>query len=124
MADSSSWSRGLYHRHRNLFMGTQFMTSRITPAEAALLMPRPRSPEAEKIEAVIAAARRERDAALASRIAEGFRALRSFVTILRRRQETIESLRALDDRQLSDIGVLRGNIPAAANDLAGARRAA
>jgi uncharacterized protein YjiS (DUF1127 family) len=99
------------------------MDPRITAAEAALLVPH-RSPAAERVERIIAEARRERDAAIAARITSAFRAMRGFLTTLRRRQETIESLRALDDRQLYDVGVLRGNIPAAANDLVEPRRAA
>lgn len=96
------------------------MEPRITPAEAALLMPLApaRSAEAMKIEAVIAEARRERDAAVAAGIARFFRGLRAALTAMRRRNETIERLRALDDRQLRDVGVLRGNIGAAANDVA------
>ncbi len=92
------------------------MEPRITAAEAALLLPMlpPRSAEALKIEAVVAEARRERDAALAGGIAGAFLAVRRFLTAIRRRGETIETLRALDDRQLRDIGVLRGNIAAAA----------
>ncbi|MBY0336825.1 MAG: DUF1127 domain-containing protein [Acetobacteraceae bacterium] len=105
-------------------MDTETMDPRITPAEAALLMPLPRSSQAERIEAIIATARRERDAAIAARIVGGFRAIRRFLTTLRRRDETIAALRQLDDRQLYDVGVLRGNIPAAANDLVGPRRAA
>jgi uncharacterized protein YjiS (DUF1127 family) len=115
------------------------MNSRITPAEAALLMPlaTPRRPsEAEQIEAIIAEARRARDAALAERIGAFFRGLREVLTALRRRRETIEELRALSDRQLKDIGVTPGGIaaaaaeatpfaaPLAANDTAGTRRAA
>ncbi len=103
------------------------MEPRITAAEAALLLPLPRSAEAMKIAAVVAQARRERDAAIAARVAGFFRAVRGFLAANRRRDETIATLRALDDRQLSDIGVRRGNIAAAAaaNDGAGeARRAA
>jgi len=105
------------------------MEPRITPAEAALLLPLmpPRSAEALKVEAVVAEARRARDAAIAARIAGLFRAVRGFLAANRRRDETIATLRALDDRQLRDIGVLRGNIAAAAaaNDgTAEARRAA
>jgi len=102
------------------------MEPRITRAEAAMLLPLPlpRSTEAMKVEAVIAAARRDRDAAITAGILGFFRSLREGLTLLRTRRETIERLRNLDDRQLSDIGVLRGNIGLAANDMAETRRAA
>lgn len=111
------------------------MNSRITPAEAALLMPLGsprRSAEAERIEAIVAEARRARSAALADRIARFFNGLRAALTALRSRRETIEELRALSQRQLTDIGVAPGNIavaaalatPIVANDMAGTRRAA
>jgi uncharacterized protein YjiS (DUF1127 family) len=111
------------------------MNSRITPAEAALLMPLAsprRSAEAERIEAIIAEARRARDAAIADRITGFFHGLRAALTALRTRRETIEELRGLSDRQLKDIGVAPGNIAAAAatatpmpaNDMAGTRQAA
>jgi uncharacterized protein YjiS (DUF1127 family) len=111
------------------------MNSRITPAEAALLMPLAtprRSAEAERIEAIIAEARRARDAAIAERFIGFFRGLRAALTALRNRRETIEELRALSDRQLADIGVAPGNIasvaaqatPIPANDMAGTRQAA
>ncbi|MCX8133516.1 MAG: DUF1127 domain-containing protein [Roseococcus sp.] len=119
------------------------MNSRITPAEAALLMPLAtarRPSEAQQIEAIIAEARRARDAALAERIAAFFRGLCDILATLRRRRETIEELRALSDRQLKDIGVAPGEIeaaaakatplpvagsaPEAANDTDGTRRAA
>jgi uncharacterized protein YjiS (DUF1127 family) len=110
------------------------MDSRITPAEAALLMPHAlpaRPTEAQQIEAIIAEARRERDAAMFAGVTRFFDALRAGLTTLRTRRETIERLRALSDRELTDIGVARGNItdvaatlPPAANDAAGTRRAA
>ena len=111
------------------------MNSRITPAEAALLMPLAsprRSAEAERIEAIVAEARRARSAALADRIARFFNALRAALTALRTRRETIEQLRAMTDRELADIGLTRGTItatavaatPIAANDQADARAAA
>lgn len=115
------------------------MNSRITPAEAALLMPLAsprRSAEAERIEAIVAEARRARDAAIAERVVGFFRGLRAVLTALRNRRETIEELRALSARQLRDIGVAPGNIatvaanatpiaaPLAANDMAGTRQAA
>lgn len=89
--------------------------TRITPAEAVLLMPSPpRNAEAERIDAIIAEAREARDAALAARIRGFFLALRSAVTALRNRRETIEQLRILSDRELADIGLTRGGITAAA----------
>lgn len=110
------------------------MDNRITPAEAALLMPaaRPAPPsEAQDIEAIIAEARARRDEALFAGIVRFFRALREGIETLRRRHETIAELRRLSDRELADIGVTRGNIetvasalPEAANDAAGNRRAA
>jgi uncharacterized protein YjiS (DUF1127 family) len=111
------------------------MDSRITPAEAALLMPaaRPALPsEAADIAAAMAEARREREVAFLSRIGGFFRALAEGLATLRRREQTIAELRALSDRELNDIGVPRGSIPevvdsalpVAANDAAGTRRAA
>lgn len=111
------------------------MDSRITPAEAALLMPAPRPAlpsEAADIAAAIADARHEREAAFGARIGAFFRALADGLTALRRREQTIAELRALSDRELADIGVRRGSIPEVAastlpevaNDAAGTRRAA
>jgi uncharacterized protein YjiS (DUF1127 family) len=113
------------------------MDSRITPAEAALLMPRAtpaRPSEAADIAAAIAEARRVRDEALFARVGAFFTAIAEGLTALRRRGQTIAELRALSDRELNDIGVRRGNIAevaasalpeaANANDAAGTRRAA
>jgi len=107
--------------------------NRITPAEAALLMPSlPRNAEAERIETIIAEARQARDAAFAARITGFVRVLREALTAIRTRRETVEQLRALSDRELADIGMTRSNIqsaaasltPIAANDSAGNHRAA
>jgi uncharacterized protein YjiS (DUF1127 family) len=111
------------------------MNSRITPAEAAMLMPFAtprRTADAERIQAIVAEARRARDAALAERFLGFFHGLRAALTALRSRRETIEELRALSARQLTDIGVAPGNIATAAaqattlaaNDMAGTRQAA
>lgn len=89
--------------------------TRITPAEAVLMMPTlPRNAEAERIEAIVAQARAARDDAFAERIRGAARFLRHAVTALRNRRETIEQLRLLTDRELADIGLSRGNILAAA----------
>ncbi|MBX9752916.1 MAG: DUF1127 domain-containing protein [Roseococcus sp.] len=107
--------------------------NRITPAEAALLMPRsPRNAEAERIQAIIAEAREARDRAIAARITGLFHGLRAALTALRTRRETIEQLRALSDRELADIGLTRSSItasataatPLAANDQVDTRHAA
>jgi len=107
--------------------------NRITPAEAALMMPSlPRNAEAERIHAIIAEARQARDAELASRVTGFIRMLRGALTAIRTRRDTVERLRALSDRELADIGMSRGNInmaaaaltPMAANDLAEDHRAA
>lgn len=107
--------------------------NRITPAEAALLMPRlPRNAEAERVAAIIAEARQARDRALAERITGFFHGLRAALTAIRTRRETIEQLRALSDRELADIGLTRGSItataaaatPIAANDQVDTRDAA
>lgn len=108
--------------------------NRITPAEAALLMPHTqRNAQAERIETIHAEARQARDAALAERIAGFFHALRAGLTAIRTRRETIEQLRILTDRELADIGLTRGNIrssaaaatsSAAANDQAATQSAA
>lgn len=110
------------------------MNSRITPAEAALLMPfsAGEPAEAQRIRAVVAEARRARDAALAAHILAGFRGLAALVTALRRRRETVAELKALSDRELADIGLTRGGIegaaaaaaPLPANDPAEGRQAA
>ncbi len=107
--------------------------NRITPAEAALMMPSlPRNAEAERIETVIAEARQARDAAFAARITGFVRLLREALTAIRTRRDTVERLRALSDRELADIGMTRGGIhsaaaeltPMGANDSTGDRRAA
>lgn len=104
--------------------------NRITPAEAALLMPQaPRNAQAERIENILAEARQARDNAIAARITGFFRGLRNAVTAIRTRRETIQQLRILSDRELADIGLTRGNISAtaklvAANDQAETRSAA
>lgn len=112
--------------------------TRITSAEAALLMPHSslhgaaRNPDAERIAAIIAEARQARDRAMAQRITGFFHGLRAVLTAIRTRRETIEQLRALNDRELADIGLTRAGIPAAAiaatplpaNDTAEARHAA
>jgi len=107
--------------------------NRVTPAEAALLMPSlPRNAEAERIETIIAEARQARDAAFAARITGFVRVLREALTAIRTRRETVDQLRALSDRELADIGMTRSNIqtaaaaltPIAANDPDGGRRAA
>lgn len=107
--------------------------TRITPAEAVLLMPRsPRNAEAERIQAIIAEAREARDRAIAERIRGFFHGLRAALTAIRTRRETIQQLRALSDRELADIGLTRGSItataaaatPIAANDQGETRHAA
>lgn len=90
--------------------------NRVTPAEAALLMPlssnhgAPRNTQAERIETILAEARQARDVALAARISGFFHALRAGLTAIRTRRETIEQLRILTDRELADIGLTRGTI--------------
>lgn len=112
--------------------------NRITSAEAALLMPQGslmgagRNAEAERINAIIAEARQARDAAIAARIRGFFHAVREVLTAIRTRRETIAQLRGLTDRELTDIGLTRSGIPAAAaaaaplpaNDMAETRQAA
>lgn len=111
------------------------MNSRITPAEAAMLMPSPdlsRLGTAERTEVLIAQARAERAAFILSGFASMFRAVRRGFRALRRRNNTADELRQLSDRALADIGVARGDIfeiaarphPEVANDVAGTRRAA
>ncbi|WP_207540059.1 DUF1127 domain-containing protein [Sabulicella rubraurantiaca] len=109
------------------------MNSRITPAEAALLMPAiPQSPSARRIEFLLADARRARDEELVRRILGFFRGLGRIIAAVRHRHETVRQLRALSDRELADIGLNRGNIGAAAaqavplpaNDGASERQAA
>jgi len=107
--------------------------NRITPAEAALMMPSlPRNAEAERIHAIIAEAHQARNAAFAARISGFIRTLRGVLTAIRTRRDTVDQLRALSDRELADIGMTRSNIqtaaaaltPIAANDPNGDRHAA
>jgi len=111
------------------------MNSRITPAEAAMLMPAPylsRLGTAERAEVLIAQARAARAAAILGGIASLFRAVGRGFTALRRRSRAADELYQLSDRALADIGVARGDIieiasrphPQAANDVAGTRHAA
>lgn len=111
------------------------MNSRITPAEAAMLMPAPflsRLGHAERAEVLIAQARAQRAVVILGGIAAMFQAVGRGLMALRRRNRTADELSQLSDRTLADIGVARGNIleiaarpdPEAANDVAGTRRAA
>ncbi|WP_424813339.1 DUF1127 domain-containing protein [Roseococcus sp. YIM B11640] len=109
------------------------MNSRINTAEAALLMPfasRPSS-KADEIAAIIAEARRARDAAFAERLRGFVRSIRNGLAAMMDRRRTIDALNSLSDRELADIGISRSGIPAAAaavpsaaNDHAEVRRAA
>lgn len=108
------------------------MTSRITPAEALMMPSAKRNAQADGISAIISEARYARDAAIAARFRGFFRGIRTALTSLRTRRETIEQLRSLTDRELADIGLSRSGItaavsaaaPSAANDYAETRRAA
>lgn len=109
------------------------MHARIIAAEASLLMPSsPRNTEAEEISRLIHEARRARNDAIAARYSALFRGLRKVLSHWLARRETISKLNSLSDRELADIGLSRGGIPAAAqaslpspaNDLAEFRRAA
>lgn len=109
------------------------MNSRITSAEAALLMPAtPQGPSARRLEFLLAEARRARDEELIRRVAGFFRGIGRVLAAIRHRHETLRQLRALSDRELADIGLNRGNIGAAAaqavplpaNDSASGRHAA
>lgn len=79
---------------------------------------------------LVAEARAARSRGLARGLSAAFRGLREILTALRMRRETIAQLRALSDRELSDIGLDRGAIPAAAmrplaaNDVVETRHAA
>lgn len=93
------------------------MNARVTPAEAALLMPQsmsmaPQMHEALRHQSDVAADRRKALHGLTARLAAAFQALRGGLTELRQRRETIAQLRALSDRELADIGISRGTIPA------------
>jgi len=111
------------------------MNSRITPAEAAMLMPAPylsHLGSAERTEVLIAQARAERAAVILGAIINMFQAVGRGFSALRRRNSTADELRHMSDRALADIGVARGDIfevaarpnPPAANDVAGTRHAA
>lgn len=111
------------------------MNSRITPAEAAMLMPAPylsRLNSVERAEVLIAQARAERAAVILGGIVSLFQAVGRGFTALRRRSRASDELNQMSDRALADIGIARDDIsqiaarpqPAAANDVAGTRRAA
>lgn len=111
------------------------MDSRITPAEAAMLMPYPhfdRLGPAERAEVLTARARALRASVILAAITGAFQALARGFTAMQRRNRTAEELSQLSDRALADIGIARGNIheiaarpfPQAANDVAGTRHAA
>lgn len=93
------------------------MTTEITKAEAALLIPTPPSRRQEEVEAIRLSAIRARDAAaigafgrIAQRagaaVAHAVEALVSWP----QRLATYESLARLTDRELADIGLTRGDI--------------
>lgn len=111
------------------------MDSRITPAEAALLMPTPhfdRLGPAERAEVLAAQAYALRVAIILEAIGNAVQALGRGIGAMRRRNRTEAELNRLSDRALADIGVARGNIenlaatafPQVANDVAGTRHAA
>jgi len=111
------------------------MEPRITPAEAAMLMPAPafdRLGPAERAEVLTAQARALRAQLILDAFRGAFQALARGFAAMQRRQRTEEELSRLSDRALADIGIARGNIaeiaarpfPQAANDLAGTRHAA
>lgn len=93
------------------------MTTEITKAEAALLIPNPPSPRRAEIEAIRLSAIRARDEAAigafgriaqraGSAVIHAVEALVSWST----RNATYASLSRLTDRELADIGLTRGDI--------------
>jgi uncharacterized protein YjiS (DUF1127 family) len=94
------------------------MNSRLSSVEPALPALSPRS--------LVAEARHTRTHGLAHGLLTAVRTVRDVLATFRQRRETIAQLRALSDRELADIGLNRGAIPAvaAANDAGHVRRAA
>ncbi len=95
------------------------MDTRITKAEAALLLPAATlvSPRVAEVEAIRLSAIAARDAALAAALLGAVRAVGRFAGSLGRsilafpaRIETYHALRGLTDRQLRDIGMTRFDI--------------
>ena len=75
------------------------------------------TPDAAGVEAIIIEARRTRDAALADRVRRGFTFLRRAIVAVGQavfswpqRRATYQRLHDLSDRELSDIGLTRGEI--------------
>ena len=103
-------------------IGTQTMPSPAAPST--------QMPTTAEIRGRVATGRDARSRTLAQGLRAGIHALRAALTALRLRRETIAQLRLLSDRELADIGLDRGAIPAAAaqavpaNDRDGRRDAA
>jgi uncharacterized protein YjiS (DUF1127 family) len=89
------------------------MSARITKAEVAFLMPPPRSPTAEKIDALREAAARAQAAALKASVHGFFNWLGEKLLGWPARARAIAELRGLSDRDLADLGLTRGEIEAA-----------
>ncbi len=87
------------------------MDTRMTKAEAALLLPFPKTPTADRIEAVRLAAAAARDAALASWLGRAYHRIRDRMADWYQRQLATRELNALSDRELADIGLTRGDLP-------------
>ncbi|WP_426958810.1 DUF1127 domain-containing protein [Muricoccus radiodurans] len=113
------------------------MNPRIAQAHAAPMMPFPANTRLSDAEAMRLQAVEARDAALLA----GFRRLKARIAAWRERQRTLAALRDLSDRELTDIGLVRGSLhrmideplprmtatrtaPVAANDQSAARRTA
>jgi uncharacterized protein YjiS (DUF1127 family) len=82
------------------------MDARMTKAEAALLLPLPRNPAAEQIASLREAAGRANQAALLRGLARIADAILGWPARARLRAE----LAALSERELTDIGLTRGDL--------------
>lgn len=87
------------------------MDARMTKAEAALLLPSPATPVADRIEAVRLAAAAARDAAITSWLGRFFHRIIDRVVEWQHKQIAMRELYALSDRELADIGLTRGDLP-------------
>lgn len=87
------------------------MDARMTKAEAALLLPSPKTPVADRVEAIRLAAAAARDAAITSWLGRAFHRILDRVLDWQHRQLAMRELYALSDRELADIGLTRGDLP-------------
>jgi uncharacterized protein YjiS (DUF1127 family) len=87
------------------------MDARMTKAEAALLLPSPNTPVADRIEAIRLAAAAARDATVTSWLGRAFHRVLDRLVEWQHNQLAMRELNALTDRELADIGLTRGDLP-------------